>query len=196
MLQAYAFLGILIVFSSQFMFFLYMYTRADLGPQDIFLSFGEWEKFADRSPILTTTSIPVNSTITPHFVKSDQVLRNGLTIEEHYFRGQTVTFITIIILQVFGNLYSTRTNIKSFFLHSPWRKKSRNFWLFPAQIISIIIMILVVFIPPINDLFNSRQVPVHFFFIPLGFALIIFTCDEIRKLLVRKNILCFKRIGW
>jgi sodium/potassium-transporting ATPase subunit alpha len=78
----------------------------------------------------------------------------------------------------------------------PWKKATKNMWLFPAQVVSIIIMILVVFIPPINDLFNSRPVPVHFFFIPIGFAFLIFVMDELRKLFVRRKILCFYKIGW
>jgi sodium/potassium-transporting ATPase subunit alpha len=78
----------------------------------------------------------------------------------------------------------------------PWKKATKNLWLFPAQITSIIIMILAVFLPPMNDLFNSRPVPVHFFFIPVGFAFVIFVLDELRKLFVRRKILCFYKIGW
>jgi len=196
MLQAYAFLGIMIVFSSQFMFFLYMYTRADLGPSDIFFSFGNWEKFRPNKTFIDHLNHTNLTDISNQTITNQPFYRNGYTIQEHYYRGQTVTFIAIIILQLFGNLYSTRTHINSFFMQLPWKKATKNMWLFPAQIVSIIIMILVVFIPPINDLFNSRPVPVHFFFIPIGFALLIFLMDELRKLFVRRKILCFPKIGW
>ncbi len=194
MLQAYAFLGIMIVFSSQFMFFLYMYTRADLGPSDIFFSFGNWEKLRPNQSDFQNLNLTNLTDVSNHTIQA--FYRNGYTIQEHYYRGQTVTFIAIIMLQIFGNLYSTRTHINSFFMQIPWKKATKNMWLFPAQIVSIIIMILVVFIPPINDLFNSRPVPVHFFFIPIGFALLIFVMDELRKLLVRRKIFCFYKIAW
>ncbi len=42
MLQAYAFLGTMIVFFSQAAFFIFMQTYAQLPPQDILFSFGSW----------------------------------------------------------------------------------------------------------------------------------------------------------
>jgi sodium/potassium-transporting ATPase subunit alpha len=163
-----------------------MQTRASMSPQDIFFSFGNWEKF--RSTNHTNFS---NSTI-----NSDLIVRNGYTIQEHYYIGQTITFVAIVLFQLFGNLLVTRTHRNSFFKHMPWSKKSRNLWLFPAQLVSIILLICVVFIKPINNLFKSRPIPVEFYFMPIGFAFLIFVMDELRKLFVRNKILWLHKVAW
>jgi sodium/potassium-transporting ATPase subunit alpha len=99
-------------------------------------------------------------------------------------------------MQIFGNVFATRTAFKSIFQRPPWGKKSKNLWIFGAQLISFSLMILVVFVPPINTIFKTSPPPVQFFFIPIGFALLLLTADELRKLCVRKKILCFYKIAW
>ena len=170
LIQAYVFLGIMITLSSQFMFFWYMSWYANFQPMDIIFSFGVW---ADGFKHLT----------------KDQ-------IAEYFNVGQTVTFISIVYLQIFGNMLSTRTNVKSFFTQAPWKELTRNMWLFVAQLISISILLAIVFLPFCNNLFNTRVPPVQFFFLPLIFCLFVFLFDELRKLLVRKKCLWFHKFGW
>jgi sodium/potassium-transporting ATPase subunit alpha len=170
LIQAYIFLGIMITLSSQFMFFWYMSWYANFQPMEIIFSFGVW---ADGFKHLT----------------KDQ-------ITEYFYVGQTVTFISIVYLQIFGNLLSTRTNVKSFFTQAPWKELTRNMWLFGAQLISISILLAIVFLPFCNNLFNTRVPPVQFFFLPLLFCLFVFLFDEFRKLLVRKKLLGFHIFGW
>ena len=100
-------------------------------------------------------------------------------------------------MQIFGNVFATRTNIKSILQRPPWgKKKSRNLWIFLAQLVSLSLMILVIFVPPINTIFKTRYPPAQFFFMPLGFAAFLLVADEIRKLLVRKKVKFFTKIAW
>jgi sodium/potassium-transporting ATPase subunit alpha len=57
-------------------------------------------------------------------------------------------------------------------------------------------MLIIVYVPIFNSFFQTEPIPVQFFFLPLGFAAIIITMDEIRKLLVRKQLLGFHKFGW
>lgn len=100
------------------------------------------------------------------------------------------------MIQIFGNVFATRTAIKSIIQRPPWKKKSKNLWIFIAVLISFSLMILVIFVPPINSIFKTRYPPVGFFFIPIGFALLLLTADELRKLAVRRKVLCFHKIAW
>ena len=117
-------------------------------------------------------------------------------IQEFIYTRQTITFIGLVIMQSFGNIFATRTNRLSLFQQSPFDSKTRNLWIFVAQSISIILMVLIVYLPYCNSLFNTRPPPLEFWFIPLIFAFIILVADEMRKLFVRKNILCFPHLAW
>ncbi|CAF0782971.1 unnamed protein product [Brachionus calyciflorus] len=180
-LHAYLFLGMLVVFSSQCLFFIYMETYAGLYPGQIFFSF-------DKLPQIYNSTNSNFSTISEKFLEK--------RIDEHYFRGQTVTFVSIILLQLFGNLLSTRTNMNSFFKQDPWKKKTRNLYLFGAQVISLGIMIIVVYVPWFHKMFNSRPIPVQFLLLPLVFSLTIFIADEVRKFMVRRKFMFFHKIAW
>jgi sodium/potassium-transporting ATPase subunit alpha len=171
LIQAYAFMGTMITFFSQCLFFWYMQWYPKLSPSDILLSFGAWPSEGYKGYTL------------------DQ-------INQFYYEGQTVTFISIVYLQIFGNLLSTRTHIKSFFQQSPWKKKTRNLWIFLAEFVSTAIMIFIIFVPFTNDIFNTRPPPVQFFFLPLIFAFIVFLADELRKLAARRKFLFFHKIAW
>jgi sodium/potassium-transporting ATPase subunit alpha len=166
LLQAYAFLGIMISFFSQCMFFWYCQSNG-IRIEEILFSFGK--------------SFP-NAT-------------NPVEMEI-YHTGSTVTFISIIYLQIFGNLLSTRTSFKSFFTQSPFKKSTRNLWVFAAEFVSISIMIFTIFVPFFNSFFNTRHVPVQFYFIPLGFCIIMFGADELRKFCVRRKYLYLQKIAW
>ncbi len=99
-------------------------------------------------------------------------------------------------MQAFGNIFATRTNKLSLFQTLPFVKKSRNLWILGSQVISVIFMVLIVYMPFCNTIFNTRPPPIEFWFIPLVFALIILVADELRKLLVRKKVLCFPKLAW
>jgi sodium/potassium-transporting ATPase subunit alpha len=166
LMQAYAFLGVMMAFFSQCMYFWFCQIHGiRLG--DILLSFGQ--RFPNP---------------------------NNQAQMEIYYTGTTVTFISLVYLQIFGNLLSTRTSFKSFFTQAPWRKPTRNLWCFAAELVSICIMLFIIFVPFFNSYFNTRPVPVQFYFIPLGFCLVIFGADELRKLCVRRKIFFLHKIAW
>ena len=170
LLQAYSFMGVMVFFSSQVMFFIYMQYCAGFYPSDILLSFGNW---GDGFHNLTTVQI-----------------------NEFYYTGQTVTFVSLVLLQIFGNLWSTRTHIRSHFQQAPWRKSTRNLWIYVADLASICVMLVIVFVPIFNSFFNTRPIPTPFFFLPLVFCAIMITLEEVRKLLVRRKLLYFQKFGW
>jgi len=43
------------------------------------------------------------------------------------------------------------------------------------------------YIPFLQNLFNTRPVPVEYYFYSMGFGLVILCCDEFRKFLIRRK---------
>ena len=168
--QAYVFLGCIEAFFSHCLFFWYMDWYAHLKPWDILFAFDNWKEGY-----------------------------KGYTLKElneFMYTGQTIVFIGLVIMQCFGNVFATRTNYQSIFRRPPFFRKSRNFWIFGAQLVTVVIMLMIVFLPFCHTIFNTRQVPGQFFFIPLIFAMFIILADELRKLLARRNFLCFSKLAW
>jgi sodium/potassium-transporting ATPase subunit alpha len=170
MLQACLFIGLYEAFVSHFCFFLYLNWYGHFHYSDIFFVYDKWQ----------------------HGYKN----YTGHQLTEFVNKGQTIVFVCLVLVQVFGNIFATRTNLKSVFTRAPFLKKGRNLWIFLAQLITVIIMLLVVYVPAVNNVFNTRPIPVQFFFIPLFFAILLILLDELRKLLVRRKILCFPKLGW
>jgi sodium/potassium-transporting ATPase subunit alpha len=171
MLQAYGFLGCLMVIISQLLFFTYMKLYAGLNPNQILFSFG-------RFPMYNSNS---NST---------SIIKPDVSIQGYFYRGQTIVFVSIVFMQIFGNLMSTKTRTRSFFQHS------RNLWTHFAQLFSSIACLSIVFIPFFQDIFHTRDIPFYFILIALFFSMIIFLADEARKFMVRRKYLGFQNIGW
>lgn len=169
-IQAYFFLGLIETFFSHLAYFLYMQWYGGFKASEILLIFSKWQ---DGYKGYT----------------NDQLLN-------FVYTGQTICFIALVIMQSFGNVFASRTNYRSLFQRPPFLKKSRNLWLFLGIFITLVLMILIVFLPFCNSIFNTRMPPAEFFFLPLAFALFIIVADELRKLAVRKNFLCFARIAW
>ena len=169
-LQGCIIVGSLEAFFSFLPFFWYLEWYAGLRPSDVLFSFDKWtEGYKGHS---------INY------------------LNEHIYRGQTIFFISLVIMQIMGSALTARTNYFSLFQRFPLLRKGRNKWIFVAQLISIVLMILIIFLPFCNEYFNTRPVPIEFFFMPFGFSLIILLIDEIRKLLVRNNVLCFPKLAW
>ena len=168
--QAFLFIGLMEAIFSHAIFFWYLHWYGNFHPSDILLAFDNWKDGYKGYTIAQ--------------------------LNEFIYTGQTICFTSLVIMQSFGNVFATRTNYRSFFQRLPFMKKSRNLWIFVAQLIAVILLILIIFLPFINTLFNTRHIPIQFFFIPLAFALFILLIDELRKLLVRKKILFFPQMAW
>jgi sodium/potassium-transporting ATPase subunit alpha len=159
LINAYLFIGMLESFSAFFMWFYYMHSHAGISPSQLFLAFNKW---------------------------SDGYLGyTGDELNEFYCTGQSVYFVTLVIVQ-FGNLMSIRTRHLSWLQHAPIAKKTRNPYLFIAMGISLALAIAVIYIPFFNSVFHTRPIPIEFWFIPFGFALLIPTFDELRKFANRR----------
>ncbi|KAK9720816.1 hypothetical protein K7432_003880 [Basidiobolus ranarum] len=158
--HAYLFTGLMESFFSHCMYFYYIQSTADLSASDILLQFDKW---TDGYKGFTQAEL-----------------------DDLQFTGQCVTFVTLVVLQSFGNLLGARTRRLSILQHPPWSQPSRNLWLFGAQFGSILLALLAVYLPVFNNIFNTRPVPVQFWFIPLVGAMVILGADETRKYFVRK----------
>ncbi|KAL0485858.1 sodium/potassium-transporting ATPase subunit alpha [Acrasis kona] len=157
-LQAYFFTGIFEAVSSFIMYFYYMSVYAGIPGTSLLFAFNNYQ---DGFYGLT----------------QDQ-------LNYHLYVAQTIYFVNLVIVQ-FGNLLSTRTRRLSFFQHLPFRRNSRNLFLFVAMLVSIVLALLLVHIPFFNNVFNTRPIPVQFWFIPIGWALLYFSLDEVRKCIAR-----------
>ena len=71
-----------------------------------------------------------------------------------------------------------------------------NLWLFGAQLVSIVLMLVVIYIPFFNNVFLTRSIPIQFYFYPLVFNVVFIFMDEVRKWLVRKNVGFFVKTAW
>ena len=163
MFQAYFFIGLMQTVFSHLSFILYLQWYGKFKLSEILLVFDKW---TDGYKGYT-----------------------GDQLNEFLYTGQTITFSSLVLMQIFGNIFCTRTNVRSFFDSAPFIKQSRNIWLFVAQGFALSLLMLIIFLPCVNDLFNTRQIPLEFFFIPLFYCIILLFCDEFRKLFVRNKIL-------
>jgi sodium/potassium-transporting ATPase subunit alpha len=169
-IQAYLFLGLFEGLCSHMVFFMYLNWYGGFKIGDIFFAYDKWgDKYKGHTKA---------------------------QLDELVFTGQTIVFVCLVLMQAFGNVFATRTNYQSLFVRPPFLKKGRNLWIFGAQLVTVVLMMLIVFIPFINTVFNTRAIPVQFFFIPLLFALLLILLDELRKLLVRRKIAFFPHLAW
>ena len=168
--HAFLFIGLMQTFFSHLSFLLYLKWYGSFDANQVFFTFINWGSHLNYS---------------------------RKQLDEFLYTGQTVTFTSLVIMQVFGHIFCTRTNFKSCFQKpSLYWRNPQILWMFASQLVAILLLILIVFLPFINSLFNTRQIPVEFFFIPLIYCVIIFMADELRKMFVRKEMFCFSRIAW
>ncbi|CAG8502028.1 14872_t:CDS:1 [Racocetra fulgida] len=171
LVQAYLFLGMMESFFSHCMYFRYMQKYGGFQPSDLLLAYNKW---TDGYKGYT-----------------------GDQLNEFIYTGQSVLFVSLVVMQAFGNLFATRTRYLSLFQHLPIKKRSSNYYLFCAQIGSILLACIIIYTPAINEALNTRPIPVEFWFIPLGFAMVIVVVDEIRKFFVRHHSPSFfYKIAW
>ncbi|KAH9965074.1 sodium-potassium ATPase [Russula compacta] len=99
------------------------------------------------------------------------------------YEATNVYFFTLVIMQ-WGNLLSTRTRRSSIFQQPPtW---SVNPATIPAALCALGIGIFFSYVGIFHhNAFQTSDIPVRFFFLPLGFALALVLLDETRKLIVR-----------
>ncbi|CAG8572667.1 7033_t:CDS:10 [Acaulospora morrowiae] len=170
LLHAYGFVGIMEMIFAHTMFFLYLYKYGGIRISDTMFVYDRW--------------------------KDGYLGKSMDELNELNYVGQSVYFITLVIMQ-FGNLLASRTRRRSILQANPFYGPKRNLYLFGAMTISLMTALIILYVPFFNNVFYTRPIPAEFYFIPLGFAAVILTMDEIRKLTVRtypKSI--FGMLAW
>jgi sodium/potassium-transporting ATPase subunit alpha len=100
--------------------------------------------------------------------------------------ASSIYFITLIIMQLF-NLLATRTRHLSILQHPPlFKRESRNPYIFAGMLFSILIAFFFNYIPALQRVLGSAQVPVAHWFLPVGLGFGLLLLDEGRKYLVRR----------
>ncbi|KAK3817771.1 MAG: hypothetical protein J3Q66DRAFT_381051 [Benniella sp.] len=172
-LQSYIFIGSVMTFFSEMLFFLYLKEYTGLAFQDL---------------VFTYSNIDYSK------------LHPGITPEQfnNYYvnTGQCVTFVALVIMQ-WGNVLSIRNRRMSILQADPIREKRRNLWLFLGMFCSLAVAILVTETAAINKVMLTNPVPIKYWLLPIPCAFAVLLLDEIRKLLVRsfpKSI--FAKLAW
>jgi len=105
----------------------------------------------------------------------------GLT-DDLLFEAQTVYFFTLVVMQ-WGNLLATRTRKTSIFQLPP--KWNVNRAVIPAALLALCIGIFFSYVPVFHSVFQTHDIPVEHFFLPMTFGLALLMLDELRKLYIR-----------
>lgn len=108
-----------------------------------------------------------------------------------------IYFVNLVVMQWF-NLMAVRTRRWSVIQQPPlFNKTTQNWLLFPAILFALSMVFLWCYIPALQVVIITAQVPVEHFFIPMGFGLALLLIDEARKYGVRKwPVGILARIAW
>jgi len=164
-LQSYFFLGNLIALGCFINYFYYWHAYAGLGLSDVVL---QWSNFGTTGKSLAIYNID-----------------KGVTLNNHINTAASVYFISIVYLNMFGNMLSTRTRHLSILQHNPIFGKTRNPYTFVAMVISTLLAVVILYIPPLQCVFSLSPVPVEFYFTAIAMGMVVIIADEIRRLIVR-----------
>ncbi|CAK9436329.1 uncharacterized protein LODBEIA_P08870 [Lodderomyces beijingensis] len=102
-------------------------------------------------------------------------------VDNYLAVSSSIYFINLVIMQVF-NLLALRTRHLSLFQHSIMMNKKVVF------VVPFVLMVnfIINYIPAIQNAMGTAQIPVEYYFIAMGFGLLLLTTDEVRKFLARK----------
>lgn len=187
------YLGSLLTFFIYFNFFLYLKLFEDVNVSDLVFFV---EQCASRRYCLcrmgenqtrlgnyTTTldsNVPVMRGANSSLVVTD--------ITDVIYSAQSVSFYTVVVMQVFGNLYSLRTERMSLLRTFPLFGLYRNRSLLLSSVFVYLFTILLLNLQFLNRLFKTSKIPISFYFIPFVYSFIIILIDEIRKLVLRISL--------
>lgn len=114
-------------------------------------------------------------------------------VNEYINMSSSIYFINLVIMQFF-NLMAMRTRYLSFFQLD--LLKDNRFIYFTVPF-GLAVTFIINYIPAIQNALGTNQVPVEYYFIALGFGLIVFSYDEFRKGMVRRYPKgFFAKIAW
>ncbi|KAJ9662629.1 hypothetical protein H2198_001301 [Neophaeococcomyces mojaviensis] len=100
--------------------------------------------------------------------------------------ASSIYFVNLVVMQWF-NLMALRTRRLSVFQHPPvFKKATQNLYLFPAIVFALVIIFIFCYIPDVQRVIASAEVPVEHWFFPMAFGVGLLCLDELRKMYVRK----------
>jgi Ca2+-transporting ATPase len=97
---------------------------------------------------------------------------------------QTMVFVTLTLAQM-GNVLATRSMRQSFFRIGPFANRS----MLGAVALTIVLQLLVVYLPPLQRLFETVALTPLQLLITVALGSLVFWAAELEKLLLRKGIL-------
>ncbi|KAI7827732.1 putative Na/K ATPase alpha 1 subunit [Kickxella alabastrina] len=169
-LQAYGFIGIIQTLSGHIIFFLCIYMRGNITPNNVFLAFSKWTD--------------------GYLGRSKEELAHIVSI------AGSSHFMAMVVMQ-WGNMFVARTRTLSVFQQNPFWGPKSNPLLLVAIPISILVALFFNEVSWFNEVFLTGKIPVEFYFIPIPFAFALISLEEVRKLIVRnypKSLIA--RLAW
>ncbi|KAF8555191.1 calcium ATPase transmembrane domain M-containing protein [Imleria badia] len=155
--QVYLFIGLMLWPCAMGMWFFYM-QRQGLGFYDVILVYNKWQDGWQ-----------------------------GFTIDqltEFVNVGTCIYYVTVVIGQ-YGTLLSVRNRRVSMVHSNPLWGPRRNLVVPCSMVGTVIIAVVNLYGPGLQQVFNMRPIPGMFWGLPFSFALGILIMDELRKLIVR-----------
>lgn len=106
----------------------------------------------------------------------------SLAADDHlYLEATTMTWAGIVATQV-GTAFACRTNRVSVFKVGFWS----NRWLLWGILFEIVLMILIVYLPPLQRIFQTTGLGWHQWVVLSTFPIVMFASDELRKMFARR----------
>ncbi len=107
---------------------------------------------------------------------------DSLAADDHlYLQATTMTWAGIVATQV-GTAFACRTNRVSVFRVGFWS----NRWLLWGVVFEVVLMVLIVYVPPLQKVFQTTGLGWEQWVVLVVFAPVMFICDELRKLFSRR----------
>jgi sodium/potassium-transporting ATPase subunit alpha len=142
--------------------------------------------------------IGIIETVTSFAMSFWYLQRNGIPFSSLWFQfnnnvpddllaeASSIYFINLVVMQWF-NLLAVRTRRLSIIQHPPlFNENTQNWYLFPAIAFSLCMAIFWLYVPQLQSVLGTSQVPAEHFFLPAAFGLGILMLDELRKYCVRR----------
>lgn len=88
-----------------------------------------------------------------------------------------------------------RTRYESLYKTFPTRRKHQNYYLFLTSFATILIMVVIIYVPFMNQILMTAPVNYRYVLISIGFSAFLILIDELRKFLIKKNLYP-KALAW
>ncbi|KAI8873615.1 calcium ATPase [Ramicandelaber brevisporus] len=109
----------------------------------------------------------------------------------HVRVGQSIHFVSLAMLQTFGNLPGVRTRASSLLRHP------MNWVTWAAALATVTVVLFILYAPFVQTAFETRPIPMAYWFFPIAMAVVLVVVEEVRKAYKRRNPKSLlARISW